>query len=220
MDKKCSSRVLKAVPAVPVGRQGAAEPSKSIRSAQGHGPSRTYPAVAGKAANWTPAPDPTAVAVAKLEAERTALAAERTCLAQAGTFLQACASALTSARDEVLTSAEHELVDLVLKIARLVIQDEVTQRPELIASQVQAALTRVKEDGVIIVRVHPQMMGSLREAAPRLIAPGSRLHFEPDASVEPGGCLVETPQRLVDARLAGQMAVIDGALRRELSEDR
>lgn len=220
MDKKCSSRVLKAVPAVSVGSPGAAEPSKNVRSAQGHWPSRTYPAAAGKAASRTAAPDPIAVAVAALEAERAALAAERTCLAQAGAFLQACASALASARDEVLTSAEHELVDLVLKIARLVIQDEVTQRPELIASQVQAALTRVKEDGVIMVRVHPRMMGALRDAAPRLIAPGSRLHFEPDASVEPGGCLVETSQRIVDARLAGQMAVIEGALRRELSEDR
>ena len=216
MDKKCSSRVLKAVPAAPASRPVAAAPSQS---ASGRWPSRTYPAAAGQAASRMAAPDPVAVATAALDAERAALAAERARMEQAGVFLQTCASALAAARDDVLAGAEHELLDLVMKIARLVIQEEVTQRPELIVSQVQSALTRVKEDGVVIVRVHPRMMDPLREAAPRLIATGSRLHFESDASIEPGGCLVETPQRIVDARLAGQMAVIDGALRREVSED-
>ena len=216
MDRKFLSRVLKAAP-------GAAAPPKSIRSAQGHGPSRTYPAAACKTASRAPLPDPTAAAQDKLDAERAALAAERTRLEQAGRLLQTCASALTSSRAEFFQHDEERLVDLVLKIATLVIQDEVAQRPELIASQVQAALTRVKEDGVITVRVHPQSLGPLREAAPRLVASlasESRLHVEPDASIALGGCLVETPQCIVDARLAGQMAVIGDALRRELSEDR
>lgn len=216
MDKKFLSRVLKAAP-------GAAAPPKSIRSAQGHGQSRTYPAAAGKAASRPPGPDPTAAAADRLDAERAALAAERVRLEQAGRLLQTCAAALTSARAEFFQHHEDGLVDLILTIATRVIQDEVTQRPELIASQVQAALMRVKEDGVITVRVHPQALGALREAAPRLVASlasESRLHVESDASIAPGGCLVETPQRIVDARLAGQMTVIGDALRRELSEGR
>jgi flagellar assembly protein FliH len=165
---------------------------------------------------------PEQAAVARLEAERAALAAERVRLEQAASFLETCARCLTVARDELLQGAEKELVDLVLKVATQVIHDEVTQRPELITFQVETALSRVKEDGMITVRVHPQMIDLVRQVSARLadaLGPGARLHFEPDAAIAPGGCLVETPQQIVDARISSQLGRIGAALKRQVSAE-
>jgi flagellar assembly protein FliH len=151
-----------------------------------------------------------------LDAEREALAAERSRLEQASLFLETCAKCITDARETVLADVEQQLVDLVMQIATQVIHDEVTQRPELITFQVQTAILRVKEDGMMTVRVNPLMLETLREASSHILVtlgPAARLHFEPDASIAPGGCIVETTQQIVDARIASQLARISTALK-------
>jgi flagellar assembly protein FliH len=159
---------------------------------------------------------PEQAATARLEAERGALAAERTRIEQAATFLETCARCLTEARDAVLLDVQQEIVDLVLKVAMQVIHDEVAQRPEVITLQVEKALARVKEDSMMTVRVHPSMLDILRQASPRILeslGPTARVHFEPDSSIAPGGCMVETSQQIVDARIATQLARIGTALK-------
>jgi flagellar assembly protein FliH len=155
-------------------------------------------------------------ASARLEAERGALAAERTRIEQAASFLETCARCLTEARDAVLLDVQQELVDLVLKVAMQVIHDEVAQRPEVITLQVEKALARVKEDSMMTVRVHPSMLDILRQSTPRILeslGPTARVHFEPDSSIAPGGCMVETSQQIVDARIATQLNRIGTVLK-------
>jgi type III secretion protein L len=164
---------------------------------------------------------PELAAAARLEAERAALASQRTRLEEAAAFLETCAKCLTGAREAVLEGVERDLVDLVLKVAAQVIHDEVTQRPELITFQVESALVRTKEDSMITVRLHPLMLETVREVAPRLLEPlGStvRLHFEPDPSIAPGGCIVETSQQIVDARIGNQISRIGAALKQSIKE--
>jgi|GEM_PF-4293256 len=211
MDKKYWSNVLKAFP-------GAMAPPTQARRAPGSWSPRTYPAAAGQVTPQTSAPDPTIAALAGLEVERKALAAERTDLEQTSLLLQTCLAEIAARRAAWCRQDGEDLVGLIVKIAAVVIHDEVTQRPDVIASQVKAALMRVKEDGLLTLRVHPRTVESLRAAMPSLLTSERRLHIEPDASIEPGGCLVETPQRIVDARLDVQLALVAGALRRELSE--
>lgn len=158
---------------------------------------------------------------ARLAAEEARLVAEQARLEHAASFLQACAESVAAARDEILRGAEGYLVDLVLKIASRVIHDEVSQRPDLITAQVQAALARVREEGAITVRIHPSAVGLVQEARSRLLEPleaTTRVHFEPDASIAPGGCVVETTQRIVDARIESQLVRIGDELRNDLSE--
>ncbi len=210
MERRCWSNVLKAGVPWPMLKRRATV-SGSLPSA---GP-RAVPGVLSRVAL-----SPEQAAVGRLETERAALAAERTRLEQAASFLETCAQCLTVAREALLLGVQQELVDLVLKVAMQVIHDEVTQRPELITFQVQTALAHVKEDGIMTVRVHPLMLDILREASPRLLeslGPTVRLHFDPDPSIAPGGCLVETSQQIVDARIASQLARIGTALKQDLS---
>jgi flagellar assembly protein FliH len=160
-------------------------------------------------------------ATARLESERSAVAAERARLEQAASLLEACVDGLTAARADILQGAEQELVELALKIATQVLHDEVTQRPEIIVCQAENALAKIKEEGMITIRVHPLMLNALRDACPRLLAalgPAARLHFEPDLSISPGGCLVETQHQILDARFSSQIARIGLALKQYLRQ--
>ena len=210
MDRKCWSNVLKA---------GAAWPMVKRRGAPAVSP---YPAdqrsVPG--APFRVALSPEQTAAAWLNAERIALTAERGRLERALLFLETCAQCVTDARDASLLDVEQQLMDLVMKVATQVIHDEVTQRPELIRFQVQAALSRVKEDGMMTVRVHPLMLDIVREASRDITAAvgrTARLHFEPDPSIAAGGCIVETTHQIVDARIASQLTRISTALKQDLS---
>jgi flagellar assembly protein FliH len=206
--------------------------SKVLKSRADAG--RTAPPAAWRAVRLQPLPLPAGsgdrsgagsrsleqTATERLEAERTALGAERVRLEQAALLLESCANGLTAARADFLQGAERELVELALKIATQVIHDEVTQRPEVIISQAQTALAKIKEEGVITIRVHPLMLEVLRNASPRLLdglGPATRLHFEPDPAISPGGCMVETQHKIVDARLNSQAARIGTALIEDLN---
>ena len=204
MDKRSWSKVLKA---------GTAWPIEKWRGGAGGAPA--------KGAGPRIMLSPEQAAAARLEAERAALAAARQRLEQAAAFLETCGKCLGGARDAVLQDVEKELVDLVLKVATQVIHDEVTQRPELITFQVETALARVKEDGLITVRLHPLLLEVVREAGPRLLESlrtTARLHFEPDPSIAPGGCVVETSQQIVDARIGSQIARIGAALKQDIQD--
>ena len=198
MVKRCWSNVLKAAAPLP------------MEKGRAMGSGRSSPGVSRITLS------PEQAATARLEAERGALAAERTRIEQAASFLETCARCLTETRDAVLLDVQQELVDLVLKVAMQVIHDEVAQRPEVITLQVEKALARVKEDSMMTVRVHPSMLDILRQASPRILeslGPTARLHFEPDSSIAPGGCMVETSQQIVDARIATQLDRIGTALK-------
>jgi type III secretion protein L len=207
VERRCWSNVLKAGGAPwPIEKWGAMSRSASA-GASGHTPARL-------------AVTPEQAAVLRLEAERAALAVERARLEQAAACLEKCAQTLTEAQDAVLQGVEKNLMELVLKVATQVIHDEVTQNPELITNQVLAALAHVKEDGAVTVRIHPQMLDILRGTSPRLLeslGPAARLHFEPDLSIAPGGCILETPQQIVDARIENQLARIATSLKQDLS---
>jgi flagellar biosynthesis/type III secretory pathway protein FliH len=210
VDKKCWSNVLKAGAAWPmVKRRPAASgslPPAGLRSGAG-----VLPRLGLSLEQ---------AAVERLEAEQAALVVERTRLEQAASFLETCAQCLTDAREAAVQDVEQQLMDLVMKVATQVIHDEVTQRPELIRFQVQAALARVKEDGMMTVRVHPLMLDIVRDASQDITASvgrTARLHFEPDPSIAAGGCMVETTHQIVDARIASQLTRISTALKQDLS---
>ena len=211
MDKKCWSNVLKA---------GAAWPMVKKRGVPAVSP---FPADQRSApgAPFRVALSPEQTAAAWLNAERSAVTAERGRLEQALLFVETCAKYISDARDALLLDVEQQLMDLVMKVATQVIHDEITQRPELIRFQVQAALSRVKEDGMMTVRVHPLMLEILRDGSPDIMASlgtTARLHFEPDPTIAAGGCIVETTQQIVDARIASQLARISTALKQDLDK--
>lgn len=121
----------------------------------------------------------------------------------------------------LLGKVEEQVAGLAFEIARKVIHQVAEERRELVLSQVQQAVGRIRESaktgGMVRVRVHPTDLPFL-EAARDTIAKNFdgpvSLAVESDAAISPGGCRVETDTRLVDATLEAQLVRLGEALRR------
>jgi len=97
---------------------------------------------------------------------------------------------------------ERDLHTLAVAIARQVVQHELTISPERLTALVHAAIELLPHDPRIEVRLHPADLAALGAALDGLVPAGRGLEltWTPDASLERGGFVVETPQRIVDGR--------------------
>jgi len=121
-------------------------------------------------------------------------------------------------RQELFHEAEEDLLRLSVAIARSIILREIAQDPVILAGMVQGAVEAVAECDELVVRLNPDdhhVVAQSQEFA-QLSSEKKRIVLKGDASVERGGCLVETVRGNVDARLESQLDEIY----RRLAEER
>ena len=102
-------------------------------------------------------------------------------------------------------------------IAHKVVRDVVTEKRDLIVTQVRTALAHLHESGLVRVRVHPSDLTVLESARTALSQTPHgllTLKFETDPSISPGGCLVQAQSLLIDATLDTQLLRLGEALRK------
>ncbi|HZS11888.1 MAG TPA: FliH/SctL family protein [Nitrospirales bacterium] len=117
----------------------------------------------------------------------------------------------------ILTDTEDMIAGLAVEVASKVIRRQIAELPEMVVEQVREAVGRVKEGGPIRVLVHPEdapLVQAAREAIEKTFEGTVSLQIEPRPTITRGGCQVETPARLVDARIEVQLARLGDALRR------
>jgi flagellar assembly protein FliH len=120
----------------------------------------------------------------------------------------------------ILAEADETIAGLAMEVAGKVIRRQVADLPEMVVEQVREAVARVKEGGTIRVQVHPDdvpLVQAAREAIEKALDGIATLQIESRPTITRGGCQVETPARLVDARLEVQLARLGEALRRRHS---
>jgi len=66
-------------------------------------------------------------------------------------------SELVEFQREFVNSMEKQVVELSIAIARRILRDEISTRPELIVSIVKEALKRLQKSGKIIIRMNPSV---------------------------------------------------------------
>lgn len=112
---------------------------------------------------------------------------------------------------------EEEVCALAFAIAVKVVRQAAEANRHLILEQAQAALSRIKDAPTVQIRVHPQdvpILVGAREALAAACEGAVNFVVVDDGSVAPGGCVVETPTRLVDATLESQLSRLGTALKR------
>jgi flagellar biosynthesis/type III secretory pathway protein FliH len=125
---------------------------------------------------------------------------------------------LTSARAEaerVRRDAEPELRALAVKIAEKILGREMSLDPSAVGDVAAEALRAAGEPDQLVIRAHPDDVAALERERPRLMErmrDARAVTVHADAEVERGGCVLETPLGLVDARLSTQLAAIARAL--------
>jgi flagellar assembly protein FliH len=113
-------------------------------------------------------------------------------------------SALVDALEKRLHDAEQAVAQAVLTmscdIARHVVRNELqAPRPQLQAVVAEAVSLLVGDARTQRVRLNPADWDALRESLSAAF--GERVQWLPDASIEPGGCVVESAGSVVDATL-------------------
>ncbi len=101
---------------------------------------------------------------------------------------------------------EENVCALAVAVARHVLGRELKEDPEAVAELVRRALAEFPVDQPLRVRVNPTDLAAitaLREpdGTPAAVTQGRDAHWLADPQVQPGGCLVEGRDRIVDGRV-------------------
>lgn len=117
--------------------------------------------------------------------------------------------------DEFWVAMEPELLRLAVEIARKVVHREVSESQEVILNMVKIALYQIKDRHSLKIRVNPADYDLLREHKEEIMSScdGMRsLEIVDDRRVEQGGCLIESDNGNLDARIGTQLREVERAL--------
>jgi flagellar biosynthesis/type III secretory pathway protein FliH len=146
-------------------------------------------------------------------------AARQTLTTQLSPVLNAFQQATTEIaylRVAVLRQAEEDIVTLAFQLAHKIIQREVQEHREVLATTLKRALAHVVEQDQVVVRVHPDDLHYVTEIKEELgQARGDikTLMVQGNASVGRGGCLVESSLGTIDARIEAQFDELEQRFR-------
>ena len=115
----------------------------------------------------------------------------------------------SKAKHEAFKHAESQMVELSLKIAEAIIKREATVDRKIVTAIVKEALEALKDKSKISLFISPVDEQVIKEHLPKFMA-GIEADIEliTDESIEPGGCIVQTPSGRIDALLDTQIEEI------------
>ncbi len=128
------------------------------------------------------------------------------------------AVALAAANAEaarLVAAAGPTAIALAAKMAEKIVGRAVALAPETMAEIAREALAGCRPGpGTVRLRIHPDDLPAVeaRRAALEAGAPAAALELVADVAVGRHGCVIETPQGRVDARLETQLAALERAL--------
>ena len=133
---------------------------------------------------------------------------------------------LNAARTRQIDESRTQLLALSIKLAEKILGRELATRHDALGDLVLEAMRGLPpQSGKIRIRVRPGDAETLRSQRPRLAeAIGhDEIELVEDATIESGGCVIESPVGIVDARLETQLRVLERLLlepRRDTVEPR
>ena len=146
-------------------------------------------------------------AQARLAEEQRATQAQRAGLASACQALTAASQQVEAFRAELLAEAEGQLLSLAVEIARKVLMQEIQAERYQIDPIVAEALRRVPTHGGVVVHLNPGDCAHCQAALKHEGDP-QQVRFVADVNVQPGECLLETPEGIVESSVDGHLAAI------------
>lgn len=119
-------------------------------------------------------------------------------------------AALEEAADEMQVelprwedAVEDNLCALAMAVARRLVGEQVEGDRKVLRRTVREALDRFPPDEAITLRMHPDDLALIRDAADDAeveLGSGREIEWRPDEELNRGGCLAEGPEHVVDGR--------------------
>lgn len=107
--------------------------------------------------------------------------------------------------------SESDIVELALAMARKVIHREASLDPDIVVAQVREIISSIAEKGLIRVLVHPgdvEYLLTFRQSFVGADGTPVQLSIEPDETIQPGGCIIESSQYFINATIEKQLEAI------------
>ncbi len=114
-------------------------------------------------------------------------------------------------RESLLRNGSHDMLRLVLAIARQVLDAEATVRKEVVLATIERALQAAVRCDSYRIRVHPDDLAAVLEKKPLFLAAMHGLEnitCEVDPTLSRGGCRIESELGNVDATIESQLEEI------------
>lgn len=134
-------------------------------------------------------------------------------------FLKTCAETLQSETRKAADHLDSAAIKLALEIAAKLLEREL-KNPDTFRDAVTRLLRLAPHDNKSVLRVHPSMCHMLksRDATTGAIDLLTGATLVEDDTIEPGGCVVQTPQGSWDAQISARLALIARELGDETSK--
>lgn len=142
---------------------------------------------------------------------QAAAAAQQVQAAAALELLSAVTAALQAREAVAVAEVEGTVADLALELARAVLQRELAVAVDPGRDALARALRLAPEGSPVTARMHPRDLQSLQEVGD--VTAGHDLQLVADPAVEPGGCVVDTAGRRIDAQLGPALERVAAVLR-------
>jgi flagellar biosynthesis/type III secretory pathway protein FliH len=127
-------------------------------------------------------------------------------------LLRVTLAQLAGAKEHVLRSMQGEIAKMAMQIAKRITSTEVVVTPDIVQNQITMALEKVKDREHISVHVHPEDLEQARahkDAFARVLEAPKSFEIVSNTKVDRGGCIIETNQGNVDARIETQLAALE-----------
>ena len=100
---------------------------------------------------------------------------------------------------------EKVVIDLAISVAEKIVRREISEQ-SIINNTLSTAMKRVIGSNKVLVKINPGDLEILNKSVDnrQLDSSLSKIQFEPDERIEPGGCFIETEIGNVDARISSQ----------------
>ncbi len=122
---------------------------------------------------------------------------------------------LQTLREELTYRTERQVVELALAMAARILHREVSLDRELLLVMARIALDRMGDVRAATIKLHPDDEAAARGA--RESWPGGSVVVVADASIRPGGCVVQTDQGQIEIGVDAQVRELATALLGDLA---
>lgn len=124
--------------------------------------------------------------------------------------------------DEFIASLEPQVVKLSVEIAEKIIRHEITMKPDAVMDTVKAGLRQLRDKESVKLRVNPSDVEFVKQKRPDIIAMFDgiqNLEIVDDRRVDRGGCMIDAPGGVLDARMRTQMREVERVLTEAAAEN-
>ncbi len=135
----------------------------------------------------------------------------------AKTLMRICTE-LDKLRETILQNSAGEMKELVLAISEKIIRHSVTEQEETIIATIKDAIHLAVKSDAFQIQINPDDLKAVEARKKEIIDSISGLDnivLKPDATVERGGCKLESTCCTVDATIASQIKVIHDSVMAE-----